>query len=325
MSDVLLRRLRRLLLLLVATARAELTGKGVPLARAVALTGSRGEAELMADIRAARGLWKDPSAGDDVVDLYVEDGEVHLTYAQAFGTPPALSLAEGAALLSALGPVRANSGRALKTAVGKIRKAIPDELRSEAESLAHGLDLEPAPAGPWAGALREAIASRLETTLEYRSVGDDAVAKRTVEPRLLFHRDGVWYLAAWNVQKGEEHLYRADRIATVEVGTRIFGDHKGPDPVRYRTRRLFFQSGAEREVKVRFAPAIARLIRTQWSKVTGNDDGSVTVSLTVTPGNYLYGWVLGHGGDAEVESPPDIREQFRVRVEELKELYSGTA
>jgi proteasome accessory factor C len=322
MSDALLRRVRRLLLLLAATARAELKGKGVPLARAVTLAGCRSEAELLADVQAARGLWKHPASGDDAVDLYVEDGEVHLTYAQAFGTPPAFSLAEGAALLSVLGPLRASGDRALQGLVRKIRKAIPDALRPEAESLARGLDLEPPPAGPWAGALREAIADRVETVLEYRAIGDGAVAKRTVEPRLLFHRDAVWYLAAWNVDKREEHLYRVDRIVSVEVGTRRFGDHKGPDPARYGTRRLFFRSGTEREVKVRFSPSVAALVRSQWPSATANDDGSVTVAVTVTPGNYLYGWVLGYGGHANVESPPDVREQFQARVEDLRNLHA---
>lgn len=323
MSDALLKRVRRLLLLLAATGRAELKGKGVPLARAVALTGCRSEAELLADIRTAQGLWKDPSAGDDVVDLYVEDGEVHLTYAQAFGTPPAFSLAEGAALLSVLGPLQENGGRALQGAIRKLRKAIPDALRSDAEALARGLDLAPPPAGPWAGALRDAIASRVETLLEYRSVGDGAVARRAVEPRLLFHREGAWYLAAWNVDKREEHLYRVDRIVTVELGTRRFGDHKGPDPARYGRKRLFFRSGAEREVKVRFTPAIAPLVRSQWPAAVVNEDGGVTVTVTVTPGNYLYGWVLGYGGHARIESPPDVRELFEARADELRKLYAS--
>ena len=42
---------------------------------------------------------------------------------------------------------------------------------------------------------------RVETTLEYRAVADASAERRVVEPRLLFHRDGQWYLAAWNVAK----------------------------------------------------------------------------------------------------------------------------
>ena len=106
--------------------------------------------------------------------------------------------------------------------------------------------------GPWAGALREAIEKRVETTLEYRAVADATAEKRVVEPRLLFQRDGQWYLAAWNVAKEAEHLFRLDRIVTVELGTRVFGEHKGPPVARYAKRSLYFESGAEREVTLRF-------------------------------------------------------------------------
>jgi proteasome accessory factor C len=322
MSDKLMKRLRRLLLLLPAVSKAEQKGKGIPLARAVALTGARDEKELLGDIAAADGLWKDASAGDEIVNLYVEDGEVRVEYAHAFAAPPAFSLAEGGALLSALGPIEEGSGRALRTVAAKIRKAIPEALRAEAEALAHGLDLEPPPAGPWAGALREGIEKRLETRLEYKAVREDAVAARVVEPRLLFHRDGAWYLAAWSVEKGQEHLYRLDRIVTVEVGNRVFGEHKGPSTDRYKKHRLFFASGSEREVTVRFAPELAELVRSRWPNVISNGDGTVSVTFKTTPGNYLYGWILGHGGNARIEAPADIREQFLARVAELANSYS---
>lgn len=322
MSNALKKRLQRLVTLLAATARAERNGKGLPLARAVALTGARSEQELLTDIASAKGLWDDPGATEDVVDLYAEDGQVHVTYGQTFGTPPALSLAEGAALLSALSTVEADASRTLRDAVRKLRKCIPEVLRGQAHALAHGVELAPVPAGPWAGALREAIARQVETVLEYCGVGDGAAVKRTVEPRLVFHRDGRWYLAAWNVAKSEEHLFRLDRIVQVEIGTRVFDRHRGPPVARYARRSLFFESGAEREVTLRFSGASARLARQRFGAQARDEaDGSVAVTRKVTPGNYLFGLVLGHGGEAAVDGPPDVVEEFQRRVEALSKLY----
>lgn len=322
MSDNALKRLRRLLLLLPAVMRAERNGKGLPLARAVEITGARGEAELMADIKAVSGLWVDPSVGEDAIDLYVEDGEVHVTYAQAFGTPRAFSLPEGAVLLSAIAPFE-NEGRTAKDATRKLRKAIPELLRSEADRLVRGLDLAVVPPGPWAGALREAIDRRLETVLEYRAVADGSVSKRTVEPRVLLQREGHWYLAAWNVAKAEEHLFRLDRIVTVELGARVFGEHKGPPLSRYGKKRLYFESGTEREVVIRFRGASARLARDRYGeRAREHADGSVTVTTKVTPGNYLLGFVLGHGGEATIEAPADVAAALHRRVEELGRLYA---
>jgi proteasome accessory factor C len=318
-----LRRIRRLLLLLPAAARAARSGKGVPLADAARLTGARSARQVIEDVDAVSSLWVDPGADEDLVDLYVEDGAVHALYPEPFGRPPALSLAEGAVLLAALAPFEEGAGRAAREAARKIRKAIPDVLRDEADRLAHGLDVGGEPPEPWAGALREAIEKRLETTLEYRAVADAATERRAVEPRLLFHRDGRWYLAAWNLAKAAEHLFRLDRIASVEVGTRVFGEHRGPPVSRYARPSLYFDSGAERRVTLRFRGVAARLAQVRYgARARPNADGSVSATVTVTPGNYLLGVVLGHGGEATVESPEDVAAQLRSRVEELSRLYA---
>jgi proteasome accessory factor C len=318
-----LSRVRRILLLLPAAARAARSGKGIPLAEAAKITGVRSTDQLVADVDALSSLYIDPGEGETVVHLYVEDGEVQVLYAEPFGRPPALSLAEGAVLLSALSPVEKTASKAARDAARKLRRAIPEPLRPEADRLAAGLDVSVEPPGPWAGALREAIEKRVETVLEYRSVAEGVASKRTVEPRVLFQRDGAWYLAAWNVVKGEEHLFRLDRIVTVELGTRVFGEHRGPPTSRYAKGRLYFESGAERAVTLRFRGNAARLARERYgARAQDGGDGTVSVQMKVTPGNYLLGVVLGYGGDCTVEGPADVAVKLRERVEELRRLYA---
>jgi proteasome accessory factor C len=278
---------------------------------------------VIEDVDALASLWVGPGEGEELVDLFVEDGAVHAVYAQPFGRPPALSLAEGAVLLAALAPFEKDAGKPARDAARKLRKAIPEPLRPEADRLATGLDVVSEPPGPWAGALREAIEKRVETTLEYRAVADAAAEKRLVEPRLMFHRDGQWYLAAWNVAKEAEHLFRLDRIVTVELGIRVFGEHKGPPVARYAKKNLYFESGAEREVTLRFRGGAARLARERYgTRARQNADATVSVAMKVTPGNYLLGVVLGYGGEATVEGPPDVVAQLRDRAEELRRLYA---
>jgi proteasome accessory factor C len=319
-----LKRIRRLLLLLPAAARAAAKGRGVPLAEAAKLTGARSTKEVVDDVDALGALYIDPGQGETLVDLSIEDGEVHAVHADTFGRPPSLSLAEGAVLLAALAPFEKGASQAARTVARKLRRAIPEPLRPEADRLASGLDVVTVPPGPWAGALREAIEKRVETVLEYRAVADAAAERRVVEPRLLLHREGEWYLAAWNVAKAEEHLFRLDRIATVELGTRVFGEHRGPPVARYGKGRLYFDSGAEREITVRFRGTAARLARERYeARALDDADGGGTVSVTmnVTPGNYLLGVVLGYGGEATIEGPADVVEQLRARVEELRRVY----
>lgn len=318
-----LRRLRRLLLLLPAGARAARKGRGVPLAEAARITGARSAKQVVEDVKALEPLWVDPALGEEIVAFHIEDGEVEAVYSAPFGRPPALSLAEGAVLLAALAPFQKDAGKPARDAARKLRRAVPEPLRPEADRLASGLDVVCEPPGPWAGALREAIAKRLETAIEYRAVADAAAEKRLVEPRLLFHRDGRWYLAAWNLARQAEHLFRLDRIVTVEPGTRVFGAHKGPPVARYARRSLYFESGEEREVTLRFRGAAARLARERYgARARANADATVSVAMKVTPGNYLVGVVLGYGGECTVEGPRDVVAQLQDRVEELARLYA---
>lgn len=318
-----LRRLRRLLVLLPAAARAARGDRGVPLAEAVRLTGARSTRQVIEDVDAVASLWVAPGEGEPLVHLFVEDGAVHALYSEPFGTPPALSLAEGAVLLAALSPFEKGAGKPARDAARKLRRAIPEPLRPEAERLAAGIDVASEPPGPWAGALHEAIARRVETRLEYRAVADPAAERRYVEPRLLFQRDGRWYLAAWNLAKQAEHLFRLDRIVAVELGTRVFGEHKGPPVARYARRNLYFESGEEREVTLRFRGNAARLARERYGpSARANEDLTVSVTLQVTPGNYLLGVVLGYGGEATIEAPEDVVAQMRERVEALQRLYA---
>lgn len=321
MNPPYMRRLRRLLLLFAAASRAAARGGGVPLARAIQLSGARSEKELYDDVKSILDLW--PAGwGEEAIGLTVEDGEVHLVYAQGLASSPGFSVAEGAVLVAALAPFEEGGGKPVKDAVRKLRRAIPEPLRDEAAQLERGLDVAPAPPEPLAGTLRDAIEQRLEVVVEYRAVNDGAAEARTVEPRLLMHRDGRWYLAAWNVAKQAEHLYRLDRILAARVGTRRFGEHKGPPAARYARRNLYFESGAEREVTLRFTGFAARLARQRYARVREEAGGAVVATTKVTPGNYLLGVVLGHGGEATVDGPPDVVEQLRGRVEELKRLYA---
>jgi predicted DNA-binding transcriptional regulator YafY len=258
---------------------------------------------------------------EEFVAVSVENGRVIVDAVSRFVAPPPLSLREGAALLAALRPLDGHAGAAVASAARRLRRAVPESLREEAERLARGTDFQVEAPGEWASALAEAIERRVEIEVEYRAESAGASARRRLEPRLLFPQDGHWYLAAWNVDKGEEHLYRLDRVVSVVLGTRTFERHRGPDPARYRTRHLYFQSGQEREVKVRFTGAAAPLARERWPGAGAEADGSATVTTRVAPGNYLYGWVLGWGGQAEIDGPAEARQGLRERVEELAKLY----
>ena len=311
---------RRMLLLVPAAWKAG--PKGLPLEKAVKVTGARSVKEIEDLVTSAGAFALGPSLPEDFVAVSIEEGRVVVDRALQLSTPPALSLREGAALVAALRPFENDGGKAVAASLRKLRRGVPEPFRAQADRLARAMDFQVDPPGPWADSLGEAIDRRLEVAVEYRATGTGASGERTLEPRTVFHQDGHWYLAAWTVEKGEEHLFRLDRIVSVVIGSRYFGEHKGPPLARYKKKHLYFESGSERELKVRFTGGAAEPALESWiDRATRNADGSVTVTARMNPGNYLYGWVLGYGGQAEIEAPPDIRAALAARVEELTKLY----
>jgi proteasome accessory factor C len=312
---------RKMLVLIPAAWRAG--PGGLPVEKAMKVTGARSVAEIEEVVSTLGMMEFGPSMPDGGLLVSIEDGRVFVDRGLHLTSPPPLSLREGAALLAALRAFERNSGKAVASAIRKLLRSVPEPFRQDAESLARTIDFQVNPPGEWADSLAEAIERRLEVAVDYRAEASGTVAQRTLEPRAVFHKDGHWYLAAWNVAKGEEHLFRLDRIASVVIGTRFFGEHKGPPLDRFRTRQLYFQSGSERDVAVRFTGEAAALALEQWpDRATTEDDDSVTVRARLTPGNFLLGWVLGHGGQAEVAGPPDVREQLGARVAELSRMYA---
>lgn len=315
-----LAQLRKMLLLIPAAWKAG--PAGLPLDKAVKVTGARSKHEIEEMVTSIGYLEMGPSMPEDFLSVTIENDRVHVDSVLRFLDPMPFSLREGAALVAALRPFEKGGGPTVASAIRKLRRAVPDALRATADELARATDFPVGPPGPWAARLAEAIDKRLEAEVDYRAEVTGTAALRTVEPRAIFHKDGHWYLAAWNVAKGEEHLFRLDRIASVTVGTRAFGEHKGPPLDRYKRRHLYFESGAEREVKMRFRNRSADQALELWpERSVRNADGTVTLTARVTPGNFLLGWVLGHGGDAEIEEPKDAREMLRARVAELARLY----
>lgn len=321
MSGTYEARLRRLLLLIPACARAG--GAGLGLERAVAITGAASAAELRADVLAVQGVAVDdqPDAAHLLVE--VEGDRIRVDLDMGFSRPPPLSVREGAALLSALRPFVGTGVRAVEAAARKIRRAIPDHVRDEVLALATTTDLALPPASEWTVALEEAISGRLEVVVDYHTASSGTFARKVLEPRLLLPSDGRWYLIAWDVDRGAERVYRLDRIASLAVGTRCFGEHRGP-ALEGHGKRHYRPSGQERTVLLRFAPAAARAARERWGGAAPGQaeaDGGVTLSVVVSVNEHFLGEVLGWGGACQVVAPADVREAMRLRIEELQAVY----
>jgi proteasome accessory factor B len=160
--------------------------------------------------------------------------------------------------------------------------------------------------------LYQAIVDRNFVMLTYRD------RRRKVAPHGLGHRMGHWYLAA--VEGGETKVYRVDRIEAVDIveGDDAFARSPGVS-VRQALAAHPWEAGSEARVSVvirfdaeaawwadrRLDPAVER---------RPTPDGGVEVTLQVAHLDAFIGWLLTFGAEAEVISPPEVREAVIDRV-----------
>jgi proteasome accessory factor C len=312
------------LLLLVPLARQR--GKqGIPIEEALAALRLQSAEQLVQDVEDMTMVGAPSGTPDGFVDICVEDGRVQVFLPQAFAHPPRFTAVEAAALLAALRPLEAAGLPELVSLREKLQKALPlgtDEAL-EAALLARSARIEAGAPPAFRAQLEEAARSRQEVELVYFALADGQQKARRVQPRTLLLNGGRWYLAAWSVEKGEEHLYRLDRISEVRLTGQRFAAHRGPPLERYALDQLYIPGGQEQDVVVRFSARIAQAALRDWPETAEqHPDGSVTVRAHLAGENYLISWVLGYGGEAELVEPTALRERLGERVARLRELYA---
>jgi proteasome accessory factor B len=157
--------------------------------------------------------------------------------------------------------------------------------------------------------LHGAIRRRATVTFTHRAT------ERTVEPSLLFFREGNWYLFGFDRLRSAERNFRVDRIeGDVVVGAAgSFERRRASDEAMPREPWLYGGDEAAELAVVRVdavlaAKAVADAGRS--ATVERSADGSVVLTMPVKQRAPFRSWVLGLLDHAEVLGPPALREDL---------------
>jgi proteasome accessory factor C len=133
---------------------------------------------------------------------------------------------------------------------------------------------------------------------DYLTGGTGSTERRTVQPHELFSHRGQWYLAAWDKGRGDDRLFRLDRIASAQLLDAAF-EAKAP-----LGRTVPSGEDAKAQVKVRFSPAAAPYARERFGAAARwLANGALEVEVPGDSARWLTGWVLSFGGEAVVVEP----------------------
>jgi len=154
-------------------------------------------------------------------------------------------------------------------------------------------------------------AIRRQATVTFTHRGTE----RTVEPALLFFREGNWYLAGFDRLREAERNFRVDRIeGGVDVGAAGSFERRRATAEKAMPREpwLYGDPADEREQAVVRVDAVlaAKAVAEAGASATveRHDDGSVTLTMPVVQREPFRSWVVGMLDHAEVVGPPVLRD-----------------
>jgi predicted DNA-binding transcriptional regulator YafY len=231
-------------------------------------------------------------------------------------------------------------GNAARSAVLKVMRAVPAPFRPAATATSQRILVDPErwmrPQDPVGhlGALQAVVFSERRLRLRYRSGGGRGVgelAERVVDPYGLVCKSGIWYLVADS--DGEPRLFRVSRVVSAEADEA---------PVRRRDGVEFAElwQALRRQVEERPTPlGVTARVRRDWLGVfrrmcaahlvdgeddDGGDDPEWAVVRMRFGGVAAARILLSFGGDAEVVSPPEVRDDLAAVAAATVDLYDRT-
>lgn len=311
-------RLRRLLLV-VPAARKKPGAHLDELARELALD----PAQLRADIDLLGLIGRPPFSPDDLIDISVDErGRVTVALDQSFSRPPQLTAIEALALAAAAEEV-APADPAVTSALAKLTSKLTPAARSLYSALARRVATSTPPRGPVAQ-LRKAAEQHKEIVLAYDKEGRGAPEDRTLQPQGVVEHAGVWYVIGRDTARNAERTFRVDRIMTVKETGATFPDPGPLDPARFQREQLFFPSGQELPVVLRFSPAAAAWALARYgSRARQIESGAVDAVIESAGTQYAVTQALSLAGEAEIVGPPEARQALRDAVQSALKRYGS--
>ena len=167
--------------------------------------------------------------------------------------------------------------------------------------------------------LEECVENNLEIEIVYSDL-DGKLTQRRVEPHTLVLKQGMWYIYAFCLLRGEFRLFKVGRIRSIKVLEKNFTRRNVEGLKKVFLYRASAPDTQEvvMEVKPQALPEVEEWLGVECIKKTG-DTTRARAFLPINNG--LISKILSFGGDVKVLSPATLIEQIRSAVTQLAIEY----
>ncbi|MDD3429832.1 MAG: WYL domain-containing protein, partial [Oscillospiraceae bacterium] len=166
--------------------------------------------------------------------------------------------------------------------------------------------------------LKDAILCHLEVEFDYYGANGNKTHRR-VQPYTLWFKEKSWYLKAYCTQKQSMRLFRLTRVKELYTTKQHFtAKHNLAQPD-------FSVPATSKNVTIilRLKPSQAYRVYDEFAteNVMKNADESFTVQATFPEDEWVYGYILSFGSEAEVLAPLYIRQGIEKRLQNMMKNY----
>jgi proteasome accessory factor C len=303
-------RFRRLLLLVPYVLRRN----GAPVAEVCERFGIK-RSELVADLNLLFMCGLPGYGPGDLIEAFIDGGQVWIRMADYFSRPMRLTAAEGLLLYAGARALAAVGGPdpALDRAVTRLKEALsPGMLERVNVGLETPREL---------AVVKGALESRHRLHIVYQSQSKDEITEREVDPWALLLSEGFWYLVGWCHKVSDERIFRLDRMREVRQIAAKASIPEDFDVTHYGS--VYFESPQAVDVILDIAPR-ANWVCDYYPLVSREqlDDGWMRIELRAGGMAWLERLLLRLGPEARVVEPESLRSRVRATACAMAQRYS---
>ncbi|MGH2734299.1 MAG: helix-turn-helix transcriptional regulator [Actinomycetota bacterium] len=279
------------------------------------------EADLIADLNMMFFCGLPGYGPGDLIEVSIDDDGVFVSMADYFNQPLRITPAEALALYAGGAAVASLPGMeqadALKRALGKLQKA----LGGSGDGVG-GIEIQMEP-GPAAHLeiLQQALEQRRRVRLEYLSASRGELTERAVDPWGLVAALGHWYLVGFDHLRGDDRMFRTDRVKEV---TLLDDAAEMPDDFDRGAYRQAFTGRGTTSLSMEISPAAAAWFEDYYPVTASTDlaDGWRRVELMAGGTRWAAVLALRLGAEARNIDPPEVFEEARRMAASIAAQYA---
>jgi len=173
--------------------------------------------------------------------------------------------------------------------------------------------------------LQRALLHQYRVRLLYAKKGKGDPEPYEVDPyTLVFHKGGIYFLGLAHNRAGMR-LFALERIRGIEVTRQRFEIPEEYQPETYFSSAFGLVSDTPMQVRVRFSPDVAHTIKDRiWrpgQQLKSDNEGRLTIEFVAAGSMELVSWILSYGMHAEVLDPPELRQEVKRQIREMRQHY----